>query len=259
MSIQVIYPVLTENSNQMLSFLHEAKALSAVGIKTACFDADSLQLIAPSKGRALFRYSSMNASGYQSLHSQCLSSSIEMEVPPASVVQLNNLPGVYETLSTFMPETVFIEKLEDFPDVSKSLDWARTYVLTYQNEFDVLKRSTVCNQVSMARLSKNAVDNKSGESVCLRNISNINIVSDSKVLVMGGQPVSHVGQELPKLVYQIIERLPHMPSFYTINLIQDNYGKDMLWSLSDAQSEPAFKLTSDDFAALVVTAYPHYL
>jgi hypothetical protein len=222
-------------------FNDEYLRFKQMGIECSLFDYDSLQLdeFRP-KPRlnegdvVLYRGWMLNPNAYIKLSNLVSNSGGKMLTSPSDFIKSHHLPGWYESVLEFTPETIFTENEVEAISLAEKSGWKQFFVKDYVKS-NYGERGSVASSLSEVREIIGLIREHRGEiegGIALRKVEDFISESEIRYFVFNGKPYSPNGI-IPPLVIEIAKR--HKAPFYSVDVVRRADGELRLIEIGDGQ------------------------
>ena len=222
-------------------FSEEYEQLKELGIDCSLFDYDSLPFNefkpkpAINEGDLiLYRGWMLTPTKYENLSSMVDSKGAKMITTPCEFIRSHHLPGWYESVAEFTPETIFVENVELAISVAENSGWqeffVKDYVKSNYNERGSIAKSPleVDEIISLIREHRGEIEG----GIALRKVENLAVETEVRFFVVKGKAFSP-NDCYPSVINKIVEK--HTAPFYSLDLIKNTDDEWRLIEIGDGQ------------------------
>jgi hypothetical protein len=211
-----------------------------MGVDCSLFDYDALQFELRAKPQlnegdiVLYRGWMVNPNTYKSLSALVTNHGGNMFTSHRDFVKSHHLPGWYESVLEFTPETIFIEKEADAVSRAEKSGWGNFFVKDYVKS-NYSERGSIAYSPLEVRDIISLIKEHRGEiegGIALRKVEDLIEKSEIRYFVFNGEPYSPNGK-IPPLIFEIAAR--HNAPFYSIDIVQRSDGELRLIEIGDGQ------------------------
>lgn len=222
-------------------FNEEYIQLKEMGVECSLFDYDALQLneFRPkprlnSGDSVLYRGWMLDPDAYETLSDQVVARGGRMITSPGDFVKSHHLPGWYDSVLEFTPETVFVETEDDAVSAAENLGWKNFFVKDYVKS-NYSERGSIATRPAEVREIAGLIKQHRGKiegGIALRKVEELIGESEVRYFVFNGKPYSPNGI-VPPLVNAVAAR--HKAPFYSVDVVQRADGELRLIEIGDGQ------------------------
>lgn len=240
--MRVLFPYNPLEENEADGpFQDEYLRLSEMGIKCSLFDYDTLQFdeLRPrprlDEGDVvLYRGWMLNPNTYKKLSTLVAKNGGNMFTSHSDFIKSHHLPGWYESVIEFTPETIFIENETEAVSRAEKSGWGKFFVKDYVKS-NYSERGSIAYSPSEVKEIIGLIREHRGEiegGIALRKVEELIGKSELRYFVFKGKPYSPNGF-IPPLIIEIAAR--HNAPFYSVDVAQRSDGELRLIEIGDGQ------------------------
>jgi len=240
--MRVIFPYNPLNEKEADGpFNEEYLRLKEIGVDCSLFDYDSLSFneFRPrprlNEGDVvLYRGWMLNPDAYKNLSSLVSKRGGEMLTNTSDFIKSHHLPGWYDSVLEYTPETFFVENTEQAVQEAEDLGWGKFFVKDYVKS-NYSERGSIANSPLEVRDIIGLIRDHRGEiegGIALRKVEEFIEESEVRYFVFNGKPYSPNGI-IPPLVVEIAAR--HIVPFFSVDVVQRIDSKLRLIEIGDGQ------------------------
>ncbi|WP_198343120.1 ATP-grasp domain-containing protein [Oleiphilus messinensis] len=174
-----------------------------------------------------------------------------MLTSPIDFVKSHHLPGWYESVREYTPETIFFGNEADAVSGADKSNWDRFFVKDFVKS-NYSERGSVANSASEVRDIINLIKAHRGEiegGIALREVESLVDESEVRYFVFNGKPYSPNGI-VPAVVFEIAAR--HLAPFFSVDIVKRADGELRLVEIGDGQVSDRKNWDSDLFCRLLL-------
>ncbi len=240
--MRVLFPYNPLNEQEADgSFNEEYLLLKELGVECSLFDYDTLAFgeLWPKpridEGDAvLYRGWMLNPETYKKLSSLVNKRGGKMLTTTADFIKSHHLPGWYDSVLEFTPETIFMENEEGIVSQAQKSGWGKFFVKDYVKS-NYSERGSIANSPTEVQEIVGLIREHRGEiegGIALRKVEELIEESEVRYFVFNGKPYSP-NDTIPPLVIEIAAR--HKVPFYSVDVVQRADGELRLIEIGDGQ------------------------
>lgn len=176
-----------------------------------------------------------------------------MYTSPADFIKSHHLPGWYDSVVEYTPETLIIAREQDVISVAEAAGWDRYFVKDYvKSNYSgrgsiAISAQDIPTIVHLIKSHRGALEG----GICLRRVEPLDTASEVRYFVFNGQVYSPNGQ-IPVLVTEIAER--HTAPFYSLDIVQRLDGRYRLIEIGDGQVSDRKEWDVELFCQMLMTS-----
>lgn len=240
--MRVLFPYNPLNEKEADGpFNDEYILLKEMGVECSLFDYDTLPYdeFRP-KPRlnegdvVLYRGWMLNPNTYEKLSDLVIRSGAEMLTNTNDFLKSHHLPGWYDAVIEFTPETIFVENEEEVVSEAEKSGWDKFFVKDFVKS-NYSERGSIANSPLEVQEIIGLIREHRGEiegGISLRKVEELVGDSEVRYFVFNGKPYSPNGI-IPPLVIEIATR--HKAPFYSVDVVQRADGELRLIEIGDGQ------------------------
>ncbi len=240
--MRVLFPYNPLNEKEADGpFNEEYLRLKEMGIECSLFDYDTLPLdeFRPKPRLAegdvvLYRGWMLNPDSYKNLSNLVQKNGGKMLTSTSNFIKSHHLPGWYDSVLEYTPETIFIENEEEVVQEAEKSGWGRFFVKDYVKS-NYSERGSIANSplevaeiISLIREHRGEIEG----GIALRKVEELIEESEVRYFVFNGKPYSPNGT-VPPLVNEVAAR--HEAPFFSVDVVQGADGELRLIEIGDGQ------------------------
>lgn len=240
--MKVLFPFNPLNEKEADGpFNDEYLRLKKLGIECSLFDYDTLSFDEfrprPSLKESdvvLYRGWMLNPNSYKKLSNLVNRSGGEMFTNTNDYLKSHHLPGWYDTVIEFTPETIFVESEQEVVTKAEKLGWEKFFVKDFVKS-NYNERGSIANSPPEVQEIIDLIREHRGEiegGIALRKVEELVGESEVRYFVFNGKPYSPNGV-IPPLVVEIAAR--HKTPFFSVDVVQRVDGELRLVEIGDGQ------------------------
>jgi hypothetical protein len=240
--MRVLFPYNPLNEKEADGpFNDEYLLLKEMGIDCSLFDFDALPFdeFGPKPridegDSVLYRGWMLDPEAYEKLANIVSQRGAKMLTNKDEFVKSHHLPGWYDEVREFTPETIFIENVEDVVVEAEKTGWGLFFVKDFVKS-NYSDRGSVANSPQEIMEIVNLIREHRGEiegGIALRKVEELIGESEVRYFVLNGKPYSPNGV-VPSIVCEIASR--HKMPFYSVDVVQRVDGELRLIEIGDGQ------------------------
>lgn len=222
-------------------FNDEYLRLKEMGIECSLFDYDTLPFdeFRPkprlSEGDVvLYRGWMLNPNTYKNLSNLVNRSGGEMLTNTNNFIKSHHLPGWYDTVVEFTPETIFVENEEEVVSEAEKSGWGKFFVKDFVKS-NYSERGSIANsplevQEIIGLIREHRGDIEGG--ISLRKVEELLDDTEVRYFVFNGKPYGP-NDVIPSIVTEIAAR--HTAPFYSVDVVERADGELRLIEIGDGQ------------------------
>ena len=240
--MRVLFPFNPLNEKEADGpFNDEYLRLKEMGIECSLFDYDSLSFDEfrpkPSLNEGdvvLYRGWMLNPNTYKKLSNLVSRSGGEMLTSTNDFLKSHHLPGWYDTVIDFTPETIFVENEQEVVSEAAKSGWGKFFVKDFVKS-NYSERGSIANSLPEVQEIIDLIREHRGEiegGIALRKVEELVGESEVRYFVFNGKPYSPNGV-IPAMVVEIAAR--HKTPFFSVDVVQRIDGEFRLIEIGDGQ------------------------
>lgn len=240
--MRVLFPYNPLNEKEADGpFNEEYLRLKELGVECSLFDYDTLAFdeFRPKPrldegDTVLYRGWMLNPEAYNKLSNLVNKRGGEMLTTTADFIKSHHLPGWYDSVLEFTPETIFIENEEEIVSQAQKSGWGKYFVKDYVKS-NYSERGSIANSPLEVQEIIGLIREHRGEiegGIALRKVEELIEESEVRYFVFNGKPYSPNGT-IPALVSKIAAR--HKVPFYSVDVVQRTDSELRLIEIGDGQ------------------------
>lgn len=217
-------------------YAEEMKSLVNAGFKAIVYNPSKRKSLEINGDVCIYRGWMLSDAEYDELEAFVHASEAKLLTNKKMYFKSHYMPNWYETLSSFTPKTLVIERqqLDEIKSIAEDSGWSDFFVKDYVKSLTTKQGSIAhgINEVSDI-ISKIETLRTIEGGICLREVHNFVESSEIRYFVLNGIIHSPNNLEIPDIAVEI-SKLINLP-FYSLDIIHDYSGKEWLVEIGDGQ------------------------
>ncbi len=221
-------------------FADQAAALVAAGHSVCTFDSDEGRVRRKPNdaiaGPAILRGWMLSSSGYETYVAALTQSGLEPLTNHEQYLSSHHLPNWYPALEGLTAETVFLSSDADLEAELKALGWDAFFLKDWVKSLKTSVGSVV-RDPSQAPVVAREMEKFRGTiegGICVRRYEELVPATERRYFVLDGQCHAPQGHDVPRLVYEVAERLT-ASRFFSVDVAETSGGVSRVVEVGDGQ------------------------